>query len=229
MDLNTILDDPPKIHLRGRTTWRLDDQVATFLETILQPGWNTLETGAGLSTLLFAIRDTNHTCVVPDPDQVERLREYCATREISLQKVNFVLERSERALPSLDAEALDLVLIDGRHAFPTPCIDWFYTAPLLKVGGRMLVDDTHVWTGWILKEFLDAEPEWELEEDFAGRAASFVKCGTGSEDKWWAQQPYVVARSRSTIRAHKARLAWNLLKRGRLGALFTKAFRQLQQ
>ena len=198
MDVNDILQDLPQIHLRGKTTWRLDDRVTAYLDKILRPDWTTLETGAGLSTLLFAIKMTDHTCVVPDQDQVDRLREYCASKKISLENVDFVLERSERALPKLDSKALDLVLIDGRHAFPSPCIDWFYTAPLLKVGGRMLVDDIHVWSGWILSEFLKAEQDWELEKDFAGRAALFVKRETGSEDKWWGQQPYVVAQSRST-------------------------------
>ena len=225
MDLNQILQDPPQIHLRGKTTWRLDDRVAAYLDEILKPDWTTLETGAGLSTLLFAINETRHTCVVPDQDQVDRLREYCANKCISLKKVSFILERSERALPALDSNVLDLVLIDGRHAFPTPCIDWFYTAPLLKVGGRMLVDDIHVWTGWILSEFLNAEQDWALEKDFAGRAAIFIKKADGGEDKWWGEQPYVVARSQSTIRAHKMKVAWKLLKQGKLGTILTKTIR----
>ncbi len=228
MDLNQILQDLPQIHLQGKTTWRLDDRVTAFLDKNLRPDWTTLETGAGLSTLLFAIKKTSHTCVVPAQDEVDRLREYCANKKISLQNVDFVLDRSERALPALALKPLDLVLIDGRHAFPTPCIDWFYTAPLLKVGGRMLVDDTHLWTGWILSEFLKAEPDWELEKDFAGRAALFVKRETGGENKWWGEQPYVVAQSRSTIRAHRIKLAWQLLKRGKLGTLLTKTFRALQ-
>lgn len=229
MDLNQILHDPPLVHLRGTVTWQLDHRVAEFLDKILRPEWNTLETGAGLSTLLFAIHETNHISVVPDLDQVQRLREYCTRKDISLQKIDFRVERSEWALPQLDSPALDLVLIDGRHAFPTPCIDWFYTAPLLKVGGRMLVDDTHVWTGWILSEFLKSDPDWELEKDFSGRAALFIKRKAGGENKWWAQQPYVMARSRSTIRAHKIRLAWHLLKHGKLGTLLKKTLYVLRQ
>ena len=109
MDLNQILQDPPQIHLSGKTTWRLDDRVAAYLDEILQPGWRTLETGAGLSTLLFALNETSHTCVVPDQDQVDRLREYCASKNISLNNVNFVLERSERALPTLESGELEPV------------------------------------------------------------------------------------------------------------------------
>ena len=222
MDLNDILEDPPRIHLGGETTWRLDDRVLTFLASILQPDWTTLETGAGLSTILFAVKRTSHTCVVPDQDQVDRLRDYCSTRQISLDDVNFLLDRSEQVLPTLDLKPLDLVLIDGRHAFPTPFIDWFYTAPSLKLGGRMLVDDIHLWTGSILSQFLRSDDDWKLEEDFAGRAASFVKIQSGGELKWWGQQPFVLNQSQSTIRAHKMKLAWQLLRHGEIRKFLTK-------
>jgi hypothetical protein len=182
-----------------------------------------------LSTLLFVINDTKHTCIVPDQDQVDRLRAYCSGNNLSLDNVNFVLDRSEHALPGMDLKPLDLVLIDGRHAFPTPFIDWFYTAAALKLGGRMLVDDTQLWTGSVLSNFLASDDDWELEEDFAGRAASFIKRGEGGELKWWGEQPYVVARSQSTIRAHKLKLALRLLRRGELKQLFTKTARALKE
>jgi hypothetical protein len=43
--------------------------------------------------------------------------------------VTFEINRSELALPALDPEPLDLVLIDGSHAFPHVFVDWMYTAP----------------------------------------------------------------------------------------------------
>ena len=174
MDLNDILQNPPKIHLGGKAIWKLDNRVTSFLEAILRPDWTTLETGAGLSTLLFAVKKTRHTCVVPDQDQVDRLREYCSTNNISLENVDFLLDRSENVLPTLDVKPLDLVLIDGRHAFPTPFIDWFYTAPSLKLGGRLLIDDTHLWTGAILSDFLRSDEDWELEKDFAGFWVGYI-------------------------------------------------------
>ena len=32
----------------------------------------TIETGAGVSTILFAMKNTAHTCIVPDDKLVER-------------------------------------------------------------------------------------------------------------------------------------------------------------
>ena len=49
--------------------------------------------------------------------------------------------------PTLELDALDLVLIDGSHSFPQVFIDWYYTQSALKVGGALLVDDVHIWTG----------------------------------------------------------------------------------
>ena len=167
--------------------------------------------------------------MVPDQDQVDRLCEYCSTNNISLENVDFLLDRSEIILPTLDIKPLDLVLIDGRHAFPTPFIDWFYTAPSLKLGGRLLIDDTHLWTGSILTDFLSSDEDWELEKDFAGRAALFVKRRSGGEQKWWGEQPYVVTNSQSTIRAHKMKLAWRLFKQGRLLSLFSKTIQGLSK
>jgi hypothetical protein len=46
------------------------------------------------------------------------------------------------------------------HSFPQVFIEWFYTASALKVGGHLLVDDVHVWTGHVLRDFLLDEPEW---------------------------------------------------------------------
>jgi hypothetical protein len=49
---------------------------------------------------------------------------------------------------NVELDPLDLVLVDGSHSFPQVFfIDWFYTAGALKIGGHLLVDDVHVWTG----------------------------------------------------------------------------------
>lgn len=58
--------------------------------------------------------------------------------------VELVEEGSETALPRLSAqrgEALDLVLVDGRHHFDTTLLDFFYADRLARVGGLVVVDD----------------------------------------------------------------------------------------
>ncbi len=82
MDLELLLSAPPKLHgPDGATTdaWRLDDAGLLFLESHVQRGMQTIETGAGVSTIVFALKETRHTCVVPDCRVVQRFRRYCAS------------------------------------------------------------------------------------------------------------------------------------------------------
>jgi hypothetical protein len=125
-------------------------------------------------------------------------------------------------LPGLAAEELDLVLIDGQHAFPAPFIDWYYTARRLKVSGMLLIDDIQLWTGRILTDFLSEEPEWSLISDLSGRTAAFVKEKDYSQEKWWGQQPYIVRKSRRLIRLAELRQAAAMLAQGKFRSLTSK-------
>src|SRR5918995_1940779 len=102
MDLHCLLSAPPKLHgPDGATTdgWRLDDAGLLFLESHLRRDMRTIETGAGVSTIVFALKETQHVCVVPDRRVVRRIRRYCASARLSLHNVTFVEHRSEYALP----------------------------------------------------------------------------------------------------------------------------------
>jgi len=227
MDLAGLLADPPLLHDGGTCVWRLADEVLEFIDRQARYGSRTLETGAGLSTVLSALKNCHHTCVVPLQEEVERLRAYCAARKVRLDRVKFEVERSEVALPRMTLEPLDLILIDGNHAFPAPFIDWFYTTPFLREGGVLIVDDTNLWTGDILRRFLKCETgEWEQLDTFAGRAAAFRKLAPGSESKGWEEQPLLVKKSRALTRRHKLHSAWRLARRGQLSLLARKAFSQ---
>src|SRR5205085_5091043 len=169
--------------------WALGPEALGVLSRTLQPGWRTLETGAGVSTVLFASKRTHHTCVVPSPEEVGRIQQFCVDNAISTDRLTFVQQNSEDALPALDPEPLDLVLIDGSHSFPSVFIDWYYTARRLKIGGWLFVDDTHIWTGRVLREFLQAEPDWELVEDFPYRTAIFRTRSPVFGVRDWIDQP----------------------------------------
>jgi predicted O-methyltransferase YrrM len=125
-----------------------------------RPGLRTLETGLGISTALFADLGCEHSCVVGDADQVERLRAW-ADGKVSLDRVSFYTQPSYEVLPGLDGP-LDLVLIDGGHGYPHPIIDWFYTARRLVPGGTMIVDDTQLPSirDYLIR-FLEEDPRWE--------------------------------------------------------------------
>ncbi|MDD5194875.1 MAG: class I SAM-dependent methyltransferase [Candidatus Omnitrophica bacterium] len=173
----------------------LNTDILQYIYENIDETSKTLETGAGLSTVIFALRGANHICVVPSKEEVDHVIEYCAQCKIPTQKINFYIERSENVIPALKFNGLDLVLIDGRHAFPTPFIDWYYTCDALKIGGKVIIDDTNVWTGRILKDFLLLEPEWKLIKDVPQRAAAFMKLKEGSHSKEFHLQPFVMLNS----------------------------------
>jgi hypothetical protein len=221
MDLDGLLADPPLVHVGGRHTWKLDPSVLQYLEPRIGDRSRTLETGSGVSTVLFAIKQTHHTCIVPSSEEVQRIEEYCRERGIALDRTRFHTRASEIVLPGLEDDPLDLVLIDGGHGFPTPVIDWFYTAGRLEVGGLLVMDDTDIWTGAILKSFLCEEPGWRLERDFMGRTAVFEKLQP-FEPREWRNQPFVVRKTRRLHLLRQLRQGGNLLRRGRFGELLER-------
>jgi hypothetical protein len=197
IDVRHLLAAPPRFHGRDPATtdaWRLNDAGLLFLDSHLRSTMKTIETGAGVSTIVFALKRTNHTCVVPDREVVQRIQEYSQAHDVSLRGVEFVVERSEFALPTLHAHDYDFALIDGRHGFPAPFIDWFYISNRLRKGGVVLLDDTWIWTGDVLANFLDVMPGWRRCAQLPNSAA-FVKECDGAEHAEWVDQPFVYAQS----------------------------------
>lgn len=202
MKVSTIVQhlytNPPLVHGRGEHCWKISKCCVQFLCDTVQPGAVTLETGCGLSTIIFALQAARHTCVVPDENEVDRLNEYCKQQQISLANVTFEIAASQHFLPRYNAGPLDLVLIDGCHSFPSPFIDWYYSEPHLVVGGRMVIDDVHLWTGDILQQFLKEDPRWKLVATLPPRTVVFRKEAGGSCDVAWDEQPFVRSRSRTS-------------------------------
>jgi hypothetical protein len=216
-NLATLLQDRPAIHgAEGATdlqTHGLLEEALELIERMVGAGDHTLETGSGYSTLLFALLGAEHTCIVPNQPEVDRIKAYCTEKGISTERLSFHVEPSERVLPRLELEPLSLVLIDGSHSFPQVFIDWFYTAQALRLGGCLLVDDVHVWTGRVLRDFLAAEPEWRLDDELGGRTAVFTKLADVDPDKVWTDQPYVARRTQFGA-ATAGRMAWSMLRHG---------------
>ena len=224
LTLQELLDDSPTLHEvvpNIGTSFQLSDQALRFIDQNVDGTSHTLETGAGISTVLFAMKEANHTCVVPDPELVARITDYCQRQLIPVRNIDFQIGKSEKILPALQAGELDLLLIDGQHASPTPFIDWYYTADKLRVGGFVMIDDTQLWTGQVLKKFLLEETEWRLIEEFSARTAIFKK-EKAINEKWWGQQPYVVRKSRRLIAASEVHQALRALARGEFGKLIKK-------
>jgi predicted O-methyltransferase YrrM len=230
--LESVLADPPAVHDDGRhgqvVTFGLAEEVLRWLLDVLPADSRTLETGAGLSTLTFALAGAEHVCITPAANEPERLRAYAGARGIALDRVRFETAPSERVLPGLDPGPLDLVLIDGSHSFPQPFIDWHYSHPHVKVGGHVVVDDTQVWTGRVLRDFLRAEPEWDVAHEWFGRAVAFRKVAATDADKLWLDQPLVAARSVTGNRL-RVRAAVDMIRAGEPDELVARATRKLRR
>jgi Methyltransferase domain len=194
MDLADVLKDPPKPHraLDGQLmVMGLTIEALQFIYDNVDSSCATLETGCGLSTVVFALTGSRHWAISPSDQEFEIVDRYCRDRRIRTEQVTFVKDASESILPGLRLPALDLILIDGRHGFPAPYIDWFYTASRLKPGGHLVVDDVWLWSVQILHDFLMAQPEWRHVAYFERRTSVFKKLGEGSERLEWTQQPLV--------------------------------------
>ncbi len=222
MNIQELIAKPPLLHLReGRlsSSWKLDDRDILFLDEYLTENMKTLETGAGLSTVLFALKGTNHTCIAPDELLFERIKEYCNQYNINHSKITFLAETSEYALPLIKDNDFDVALIYGRHGFPAPFIDWFYLSNCLKEGGILIIDDVNIWTCELLMNFLFTEKDWEILQE-TNRTAIFIKRGNSSQYEEYTNQPFVLSRSRQTSTWPKVKYLLNLLKERKF-SLFT--------
>jgi hypothetical protein len=222
MNINQLLEQPPKLHRDlndHEISWGISKGLITFLDKTLYSGMNCVETGAGISTIVFAMHGVVHKSIMPDVELATRISDFCDSNEIDTSNLSFYLGPSENILPDLELEELDIVLIDGRHGFPAPFIDWYYTAPALKIGGLVIIDDTDLWTGKVLRDFLDEDEHWEIVQDIDAKAAVFRKKGEGSHMREWHQQAFVRNHSRHQSE-NKAACAMRLHKLERAKELF---------
>ena len=193
MTLEELCALAPKFHLDAKCepiSWGLNRDVLSVIAQRVSSGDSTLETGSGMSTVAFALNGCRHTAISPAERELQKIREFCGEHKIPLDDVQMIPQRSEVALPALAMTSLDLVLIDGRHAFPTPFIDWFYTAENLKIGGLMVIDDTQLETGRFLASFMEVDPHWRQVEQVAN-TTFFEKVRSGVHDGGWTDQPYI--------------------------------------
>jgi Methyltransferase domain len=195
--LETLLADPPKLHeVDGQlhSDWRIDDETCLELKARLKPGMKTLETGAGLSTIIFAGSGCQHTCILPDEKLAYRVQDYCRSLSIDTSNVRFIISGSSDVIHQMGRSAYDLILIDGCHGFPTVFVDFYYAAKALKTGGALIIDDLRIYTCDLVASFMQSDPGWNVEL-MTIRFAIGVKIAE-TVDQEWTNQPFVVLRSK---------------------------------
>ncbi len=88
-----------------------------------------------------------------------------------------------------------------------------------------MVDDTNIWTGRVLRDFLSSDDAWDLVEEDAMRTAFFRKIQPTNGALNWIYQPYVVARSFLTPQ----RRAVAMLRGGNYRAVVGKARKRVRR
>ena len=162
---------PPGIHGGGEEFRGLAWPALDWLEREVRPEMKTLETGSGASTLAFAKGGSEHVAVTPDAGEEERVRAQAERMSIDTSRVRFQIGPSHDVLPRLQHAPLDLVLIDGAHGFPYPTLDWWFVAPHVKVGGRVLIDDAYMPPVASLVDALRAQRAWRVDGSVGYRTA----------------------------------------------------------
>lgn len=194
--VDRLLADPPVVHAMDLSddpplgVWATDPACYRFLGDRTETGTRTVETGAGLSTLVFAALGAVHTAVTPLPEEVERLRGHAARHGIDLSGVRFAIGGSETVLPALDPDPLDLVLIDGNHGYPSPILDWFYAGSRLVDGGTLVVDDLQLPAPAMLAGLLDRDGRWARSAS-TDKWGAWTRRGSGPLVQDWFDQPWL--------------------------------------
>lgn len=190
--LQVILKDWPALHLGGTQHWNSLPETLAAIDASVKPGDSTIETGVGVSTVVFASRGANHTVVSPSAEEHERVRAYCRRIGVDDSRLNFIAGSSDEVLPSfLGAERiLDGAFIDGAHSFPFPIIDWHYISRALKIGGTLLMDDIPIPAAAQVFRHMRLEPNWQLDGVYDGRSASFTLLAPPPPGDDWSDQPY---------------------------------------
>jgi hypothetical protein len=183
--IQKILNDRPRFHMGGTRRWDSLPETLHAIEGFVRPGDRTLETGCGVSTVVFAAGGAKHTAISPNDDEHRRIREYCRSAGIDDSGLEFIVGYSDRVLPDLcQPGSWDSAFIDGAHSFPFPTVDWHYVSSSLKVGGRLLLDDIPVPAVSQVFRFMNQEPNWRFDSVLDDRAALFTLLSDAPPEDW---------------------------------------------
>jgi hypothetical protein len=143
-----------------------DAMAPAALEGILKRGpfRFSAETGCGGSTIVFSQSSDHHTAFAIEGANltITELRKHV---DLRAERVTFVEGETKDTLPGhVFPSELDLVLLDGPHAYPMPQLEFVYLFRDLRVGGWLVIDDLQIPSVHELFRFLEREPCVVLEE-----------------------------------------------------------------
>lgn len=198
--LKQIMDNKPKLHY-----WDGDWQYGGFDDNHLLKLYDIafesevkasciLETGAGLSTLVFLSGNPDKLIsIAPDKQLFERICTQIDFFHLDRSVHDIYTELSEDMLPKLadsNNQYLDVALIDGGHGYPTVFVDFCFINKILKQGGILAVDDIQLRAVRELYKLLRAQSDYRHICN-VGKLAIFKKMTAIRHFPDFGSQPYL--------------------------------------
>jgi hypothetical protein len=167
--IENVLNGRPKLHqwgdggLEDVFLRRYVDHLAALREEI--GALEIIETGAGLSTLLFlACEPARLVSIAPDAELQSRIFAAAEQFGVNATPLEFVCAGSQDALPGISSnQRFNCALIDGNHSFPMVFVDFFYMNRALGAKSSLTIDDVHLGSGRELFEVVRAQPEYDID------------------------------------------------------------------
>jgi hypothetical protein len=192
-----LLADLPRLHRWGGADQvgglnaQIGDRIIAEVGQHESP--RILETGSGATTLLFCcLEPAELISIAPSAPLHERVLAEATRREIAVERLRLICERSEIALPELASEGgeLDVALIDGSHNWPSVFVDFCYINMMMRAGGTLFVDDVQLYSVSQLYRLLREQPEFE-HVAIDGKLATFRKLADKPFLPEWNGQPFI--------------------------------------
>ena len=153
------------------------------------PVLRSAETGAGRTTLLLSHLSQDHLVFAADSgESMSRTR---ASGLLRTDAVTFIEGPTQVTLPGYAfSDPLQVVLLDGPHAYPFPDLEYYYFYPQLAAGGLLVIDDTRIPTIGRMLDILKADAMFDLIE--VVRDTAFLRRTSAPAldpvgDGWWLQ------------------------------------------
>jgi Methyltransferase domain len=180
----------PGLIARASSFHPWDAMTPAALAAILERGpfQSSAETGCGGSTIVLSHASDRHIAfAIEGKDRT--ITELTDHIDLRTESVIFVEGETKDTLPGYHFEKpLDLVLLDGPHAYPLPQLEFAYLFPRVKPNGWLVMDDLQIPSVYELFRFLEKESSVVLEEVIL-RTAFFRRIGTVDQgpDGWPSQ------------------------------------------
>ena len=176
------------LSLEREQSWSCGQETLQYINDNVS-GMNSIETGIGHTTFIFALRSKMHTVCFLEHYVENNVRAYANGIGLDLSNVSFKPGKSQYVLPTLK-DQFNFALIDGDHMFPSPSIDFYYINQLMSVGGIMMVDDLQIPAVKLVFDFLSVSSNWKLQCMLDQQRVCVFKKIKDDKYDWWGSQEY---------------------------------------